>query len=195
MKPREDVHPATREPGNWPVSALRKRKTSGSTLVEGTLMLVPLMALIFGFFDVSLMLFRWSTLQNAVREGARYAITFNTKTAMGQDASIKSEVERFAMGFVKASDNPSTLFINYYSPAALNTAISCDTHVTGCSASGGNVPGNLVEVSARAPFNWLAPLSGTTNSGQFYATGSLTVNTYSSDILGGFPAGVISVAR
>ncbi len=181
----------------WPVSPTRKRSTSGSTLVEGMLMLLPTLALIFGFADVSLMLFRWSTLQNAVREGARYAITFQRSGALGQDDSIKKIVEQYAMGFVKSSNTPATIFVNYFSTSALTTAIPCDTHVSGCTAVGGNVPGNLVEVSASTPFSWLAPLSGTYGSGSdaVYSSTALTIKTYSSDILGGYPAGVSSVTR
>jgi len=181
----------------WPVSSGRKRRTSGSTLVEGMLMLLPTLALIFGFADVSLMLFRWSTLQNAVREGARYAITFQRSGSLGQDDSIKKIVEQYAMGFVKSSNTPATIFVNYFSTSALTTAISCDTHVSGCTAAGGNVPGNLVEVSASMPFSWLAPLSGTYGSGSdaVYSSTALTIKTYSSDILGGYPAGVSSVTR
>jgi hypothetical protein len=35
------------------------------------------------------MLFRWSTLQNAERDGCRYAVTFQTSGSLGQNASSK----------------------------------------------------------------------------------------------------------
>ena len=75
-------------------------------LVEGAFTLIPTFAIIFGFCDIGLMLFRMSTLQNAVREGCRYAITFQTTGGLGQDGSIQTVVERYAMGVVKRTDSP-----------------------------------------------------------------------------------------
>src|SRR5271169_4400259 len=119
----------------------RNRRRSGQVLVEMALTMLPTFALIFAFVDFGLLLFRWSTLQNAVREGCRYAITFQTQSGQGQDASIKAQVQNFAMGMVTSTDTPQHIFVNYYAPTAMNTPIP--------SASGGNVPGNIVEVSVQ----------------------------------------------
>jgi hypothetical protein len=135
-----------------------------------------------------LLLFRWATLQNAVREGCRYAITFQTATGLGQDASVEAVVQQFAMGMVKTTDSPVDIFVKYYSTSNLNTAI----------VSGGNVPGNIVEVSVQGvSWSWIAPLSGSSGGGVpfFRSTTPITLNIYSSDILGGFPAGVNSVTE
>ena len=59
-------------------------------MLEAVFTLLPTFALIFAFVDFGLLLFRWATLQNAVREGCRYAITFQTATGKGQDASVES---------------------------------------------------------------------------------------------------------
>ena len=164
----------------------RKRRSGGTTILECAFTLIPLFALICGFADVSLMLFRWSTLQNAVREGCRYAVTFQTSGALGQDASIEQVVQQYAMSIVSTTDNPQHIFVKYYAPANLNTAI----------ANGGNIPGNIVEVSVQnISWNWLAPLSGTLGVNPFYSGAPFTLNVYSSDILGGYPAGVNSVTR
>jgi len=140
-------------------------------------------ALIAAFVDFGLLLYRWTTLQNAVREGCRYAITFQRSGSLGQDASIGSIVQQYAMGLVKTNDTPQHIFVNYYAPTDLTTAISV----------GGNIPGNVVEVSVQnISWAWLAPLSGT------FALRSLTpitLNVYSSDLLGGYPVGVNSVPR
>jgi hypothetical protein len=92
------------------------------------------------------------------------------------------------MNFVKTTDTPQHIFVNYYTPTNLNTAI----------ASGGNVPGNVVEVSVQnISFEWLAPLSGSFGAGVPFFRNStpLSIAVYSSDILGGLPAGVTSVSR
>jgi Flp pilus assembly protein TadG len=109
-------------------------------MLEAAFTILATFALIFAFVDFGLLLFRWATLQNVVREGCRYAITFQTATGQGHDASVEAVVQQFAMGMVKTTDSPQDIFVKYYSTSNLNTAIG----------SGGNVPGNIVEVSVQA---------------------------------------------
>src|ERR1700677_608537 len=166
----------------------RDRRRSGNAMLEAVFTLLPTFALIFAFVDFGLLLFRWATLQNAVREGCRYAITFQTATGQGQDASIEAVVQQFAMGMVKTTDNPQDIYVKYYSTSNLTTAIG----------SGGNVPGNIVEVSVQGvSWSWIAPLSGSYGGGVpfFRSTTPITLNIFSSDILGGFPAGLNSVTE
>ena len=155
-------------------------------MLEGVFTILPTFALLFAFVDFGLLLFRWATLQNAVREGCRYAITFQTQTGQGQDASIEAVVQQYAMGIVKSTDSPQDIFVKYYSPSNMNTSI----------ASGGNIPGNIVEVSVQGvQWSWLAPLSGSYGGSVpfFRSSTPITLNIFSSDILGGYPAGVTSV--
>jgi Flp pilus assembly protein TadG len=169
-------------------SAVRRRNSNGNVILESVFTLLPTFAFIFAFTDFGLMLFRWSTLQNALREGTRYAVTFQTATGLGQDASIAGVVQQYALGFVKTTDNPQHIFVNYYAPTALATPI----------ATGGNTPGNLVEVSIQnLSFGWLAPLSGSYGGAVpfFRSTTPITFTLDSADILGGFPVGVTNVAR
>jgi Flp pilus assembly protein TadG len=169
-------------------SATRRRRSSGNIIIESVFTMLPTFALILMFVDMSLMLFRRSTLQNAVREGCRYAVTFQTAGALGQDASIGAVVQKFAMNFVTTSDATQHIFVNYYAPTNLNTAI----------ASGGNIPGNVVEVSVQnISFSWIAPLSGSFGGGIPFigSTTPISIAVYSSDILGGYPVGVSSVSR
>ena len=163
-----------------PLSQARRRKSGGQTIVESAFTFLPLFALILAITDFGLMIFRWTTLQNAVREGVRYAVTFQLDSSGHQDTSIEDQVQAYAMGFVHTSDNPQTIFVKYYNPATL-------AQVT----SGGNVPGNLVTVSVQnKAFSWIAPLSGTY---QNRSSTPLTLNVFSSDILGGFPVGTTSI--
>ncbi len=169
-------------------SALRRRRSSGNVIVESVFTMLPTFALILAFVDFSLMLFRRSTLQNAVREGCRYAVTFQRSGSLGQDASIQAVVQQYAMNFVTTSDSPQHIFVNFYSPTDLNTPI----------ATGGNVPGNIVEVSVQnISYAWLAPLSGSYGMGVPFFRNStpLSIAVYSSDMMGGLPAGVTSVPR
>ena len=52
-------------------------------MIECSFTLVPVFALVLGFVDIGMMVFRWATLQNAVREGCRYAITLQTSGTLG----------------------------------------------------------------------------------------------------------------
>lgn len=168
------------------ISARRRRRSGGNTIIEVAFTIVPTFALILAFADFGLMMFRWVTLQNAVREGARYAITFQRNGTSGQDTSIKQVVQQYAMNIVTVSDTPQHIFVNYYTPTNLTTPIS----------SGGNIPGNVVEVSVQnVSWSWIAPLSGLFGSGSLYSTSAFSLNVYSSDVLGGYPAGVTSVPR
>lgn len=164
----------------------RNRRRTGNAVLEVVFTILPTFALIFAFVDFGLLLFRWATLQNGVREGCRYAITFQTVTGSGQDASIQAVVQQYAMNIVKTTDSPQHIFVKYYSVTNLNTAI----------ASGGNVPGNIVEVSVQnISWAWLAPISGALGANAFRDQTPITLAVYSSDILGGYPAGVTSVAE
>jgi Flp pilus assembly protein TadG len=164
-----------------PVSQTRRRKSSGQTILENAFTLLPTLAMIFGLTDFGLMIFRWTTLQNAVREGCRYAVTFQVDSSGHQDTSIEDQVTTYAMGLVHTSDDPQTIFVTYYNPNTLAVI-----------ASGGNQPGNVVQVSVQGvAFSSIAPLSGGDYS--LRTTTPLSLNVYASDILGGYPVGETSV--
>ena len=162
------------------VTARRKRKSRGHVMIESAFTLLPMFALLFGIIDLCVMTFRWTTLQNAVREGVRYAITFQTSGGLGQTASIQGVVEQNALGFVKASDSPQHIFVTYLNPDL---------------TSGSNTPGNVVEVTVKnISFSFMAPLSGSF-AGPLYATSPLSFKVVAADILGGYPVGATSVSQ
>jgi hypothetical protein len=162
--------------------------------------MLPFFAIVTAFFDVSFVLFSWATIQNAVREGCRYAITFQTAPPSGatwscnghQDNCIQNDVAANSMGLLTVAGG--YINVNYYAQATPTTAIA---------APNGNSPGNIVVVSVLSyPLNWMVPLSGTggggmlnSSSSPYRPTSPTTVNVYSSDVLGGFPAGANSVTR
>ncbi len=167
----------------YKISGRRLRGSGGSAIVESAFVLLPTLAFILGILDIGLMTYRTTTVQAAVREGARYAITFQQITSggslLGQDASVKQVVESYGMGIVGASDTPQHIFVKYYAPSNLTTAIPF--------SSGGNVPGNLVEVS----------VDNLSYSGLFALISAQTIplRAYSSGILGGYPVNTTSVPR
>ncbi|MDQ6699316.1 MAG: pilus assembly protein [Acidobacteriota bacterium] len=112
----------------------RAYKQRGSQVVEFGLVLVPFCAFIFLLMDLSWAIFVKATMQYAVREGVRYAVTGQTISGSGQDASIKTTVQQNAMGFLNGPAGAAKIFIRYYLPDTLvETAV--------------NAGGNLVEIS------------------------------------------------
>jgi Flp pilus assembly protein TadG len=169
----------------------RNRKRSGTVIMELGMMLLPTFAIIFGFLDVGFAIFTWNTLQNAVREGTRYAITMRTdgQSPSGQINSIKRQTATWSMNFVSATSTSTTgpqvpwVDVRFFDPVS-NAA------QTGV---GSNSPGNVVEVSIRNyPYKWMFPFSGTlfpapNGSANFYSPlgSTMNLNVYSADVLGG----------
>ena len=166
-------------------------------MLELAFFLMPSFALICGFLDVGMALFTWNTLQNAVREGTRYAITYQLDSSGHQETSIKNVVSTWAMGLVQAGSTSSSgpnipyIEVNFYAPpttASPNGALLTAT-------ANANDPGNIVEVCIKNyPYALMAPFSGAigaTVSSTFYATPgtSMRVQVFSADVLGGSPAG------
>src|ERR1700690_2517473 len=100
------------------ISQRRRKNSSGNALLENTFTLIPLLALVLAFFNFGFAIYKWTTLQNAVREGCRYAITFQTISGYGQDGSIGQIVKEFSMGMVDPTLTGAAqqVFINYYNP-------------------------------------------------------------------------------
>jgi Flp pilus assembly protein TadG len=113
-----------------------KSRERGSQTIELALVLLPLCAIVFLILDIAWAFYVKSTLQNAVREGVRYAVTSQTMTGLGQDASIKSVVQQNAMGLLSGTTNAALITIQYYLPNTL-------APVSGLNSNQG---GNIVEV-------------------------------------------------
>ena len=116
-------------------------------MLEAALALPPLFMLLFATIDFSVALFVRNTIISAVREGVRYAVTGQTSSGLGQNASIKKVVETDSMGFLNSS-NANLISITYYSPTTLSV-------VTG---TGSNSPGNIVQVQVSGlSWAWMVP--------------------------------------
>jgi Flp pilus assembly protein TadG len=125
----------------------------GSTLIEGPLTLLPLLALLFGVLDVAFAIFAQNTMQFAVHQAVRYAVTSQTIAGKGHDASIQTVVDQNSVGLLEAMTPKGqalqSITIKYYNPVTLAL-------VTGV---GSNVGGNIVVVSATGlSWAWMFPL-------------------------------------
>lgn len=62
-----------------------RRRRPGATAVETALVLIPLTMFVFGVFEYGRLLMSWNLLNNAAREGCRYALANNTSTTVNTD--------------------------------------------------------------------------------------------------------------
>lgn len=156
-------------------SSLRRSQQGGSAILEAAFVFVPFLALVLGIIDVSVAIFLKNTIQYAVREGVRYAITGQTTGGQCQDASIKSVVQTNAMGFLNGSTNLALISVTYYDPTTLLVQ----------SGVGSNRGGNIVQVSVTGlSWIWMAPLLHAN-------AGSVLLSASSADVLESPPNGVI----
>jgi Flp pilus assembly protein TadG len=122
----------------------RRSRSRGAELVEVSLILAPLLGITFLLFNVSIAIFLRSTLQHAVREGVRYAITGQNSPGPCQDDSIKTFVQNNSAGFLSSTAGYNSIHVHFIDP--VNGTVTT------------NAGGNIVEVSVEAyQFNPWSP--------------------------------------
>lgn len=114
-------------------------------MIEFALSFLLFLSVVLGFGQLALGLWIKTTLHHAVRQGTRYAITGQTKTGMGHDASIRSVVVEGSVGLVDAADADSMISINYFDQYGNATLFN----------HGGNT---IVLTVNDYPIPWLIPL-------------------------------------
>ena len=152
---------------------------------------LPFFALIFGIMDFSLAIFVNNTLQDAAREGVRYAITYNTTvngtSYSSQTQAVQAVVESGSMGFLTSSNGTTYIKVNYYLPNNLSTPAKpsdLPTTVNGVYIQYLNQTGNVVEVQINNfPWNWMVPLP------HFMPGTQITLSSSSLDVMEGLPVG------
>jgi Flp pilus assembly protein TadG len=156
----------------------RRRRQRGSYYVEVALVFLPMFAIMLAIVDFSMAIFIRATMQNAAREGVRYAVTYQLMSGMCHDASIKQTMKNSAVGFLSDPIHEDKIKIRYYNPTTL-------AEVTGTNS---NAPGNLVEVGVEGyQWSWIAPLWR--NNSPF------VVNVYAADRMEGLSAGAAIPCR
>jgi len=131
-------------------TTIRRKPQRGEAMLELSLVFVPLFAMVAGIADVSMNVFVKCSLQSAVREGVRYAVTYRVMDGLCQDASIKKVVQNNTLGMLSSASDLEKIHVRYYNPANLSV------EVTG---AGSNFPGNVVEVSVEGyQRGWILPL-------------------------------------
>jgi len=103
-------------------------------LIEATFVTVLMFGLLFLLIDLCMALFAKAALEEAVREGVRFAVTErNTSGQNYLNDSIKQVVQQYALGMLNGPSGACKIAINYYNP------------YTGAASTGHG--GDVVEVS------------------------------------------------
>jgi Flp pilus assembly protein TadG len=147
-----------------------RNSEKGSEIVEFGLVILPMLAFLLLIVDVAWVLFAQSTLQYAASEGVRYAVTGQTMSGMGQDASIRTVVVNDAFGFVTSATASNDVAINYYNPSTL-------------AATASNAGGNVVEVVIGGVSVYpLGPI--------WRSSAAMVLSARSSDVMESSPGGI-----
>ncbi|MEO8025120.1 MAG: TadE/TadG family type IV pilus assembly protein [Bryobacteraceae bacterium] len=157
-----------------PVTRRRARGQRGSAALEGALVILPLMAMLFALMDFSIAIFVQNVLHNAVREGVRFAITQQTG-AGGQDNAIKAVVQSNAFGFLT---DPTKITVQYLHQDPSTGALATSAGV------GSNSQGNICVVSVvNYPWRMMVPI--------FQSSSPYLYSASSSDVMEAPPNGIL----
>ena len=134
---------------------VRKRKQRGSQIVEFTLAFIPMLMFMFLILDVAWAIYSRATLQYAVQQGLRYAVTSQTGKVngveQGQINSIRATVQRNAFGRL-GTNGPYATDLTAWNSIQVHCYLPNGTDVTavagGCGESNGVYP--LIEVSVES---------------------------------------------
>jgi Flp pilus assembly protein TadG len=126
--------------------APRARRARGAELIEFTLVLLPMLSMIFVLLDISWGVFTKATLQYAVRVGVRTGITVTgtqAKAANNSDLTtmVKNTVKDNSLGLLQ---DTSKIKVHYFQPPPLGSSAD-PTDV--CNQASGNAPLNIMQVS------------------------------------------------
>ncbi len=114
-----------------------RRRRRGAAIVEMSFVVIALFGLLFLLIDLGWVIFAKATIQHAVREGCRFAVTSQTLPGQGHLASIRDVVRQNSMGFISPGQESSVVQVRFFNPETL----------TEMHGAGSNSGGNLVIVS------------------------------------------------
>ena len=128
---------------------MQKRRQRGVALVEFTLVLLPMMALLMLTIDAAWAIFAKATLQEAAREGVRFGITCSQN---GLDTAIKQTVQHYSMGFISpgavTNSSSTTIQLHYFEQVTDSKGNMTIADVPG--QPGAVAGGNILQVTVSA---------------------------------------------
>jgi Flp pilus assembly protein TadG len=118
---------------------LREMGRRGTVAVETALVMLVVAMLLFAIFEYGRLLMDWNVLNNAAREGCRYALVNNT------DSAIDSKVE----AVVKAAMGGQDKSFNNFTVTVSGTHLGVSTLVNNL------VPGDQITVTVSGNYKFL----------------------------------------
>ena len=117
----------------------REDRRRGTTAVETALVLLPMTMFIFGVFEYGRFLMIWNVLNNAAREGCRYALVNNTAS------TVSADVKAVVLGKMTGRDASFTSF----------TISMSGTHQGVATPINNLVPGDMITVSVSGQYKFM----------------------------------------
>jgi Flp pilus assembly protein TadG len=131
------------------------RKEKGSTLIEFTLVGIPLLLVFISLIEMCIAMWSYHTLAYALREGVRFAstkgqgCTYTGNTCSVTVGDITQQITTAGTGLV-----PGQLNVTFTSSAgnvSCSPITSCSSNTTVWPPSSGNLPGSVISVSGTYP--------------------------------------------
>jgi len=167
-------------------SGLPKLRQRGTEMLEFTLVFLPFLGFMFLILNIAYAVYQRSTIQYAVAQGTRYAVTSQTMTGLGARSSIQQVVVENSSGVLSGCGSPPTATTNPWCGIYVDWGVSnadgsytSTDGVTGgnCMTTDGTLP--LVEVSVQSlPGKLLVPFVTWGSMGSLKA---ITTGAYSWD--------------
>jgi hypothetical protein len=142
---------------------MKKFGDSGQSLAEAAISLSLLLVLAMATMDFGYLFFTKLTLQNAVRQADRYAVTgqcisgSNGTCTQTRYNSIIATLQDNSLGLL----NPGN---------AGDVSVTCTNDGGGCPNNAGG-PGDLITISVSYPYGFISPLLATFFPGHAYTIG------------------------
>ena len=142
---------------------LKNQRERGASIVEFGLIILPMFAMLLLTIDVGWALFAWASIQEAVREGVRFAVTGQVLAGHPSQAdSIRQVVIQYSFGFVNSKNVNSAVAVQYLDPNTFSSST--------------NSPGNVVKVT-------ISGISVTPMAPLWRSSTPLSLSASSSDII------------
>src|SRR5437660_2146229 len=117
----------------------RDNNRSGAATLETALVMIPMVMLLFGVFEYGRLLMDWNLLNNAAREGCRYALVNNTAS------TINTDVKDVVLSKMTGRDASFTGF----------TVAMSGTHLGVSTPINNLVPGDMITVSVSGQYRFM----------------------------------------
>ncbi len=133
---------------------MTEKRRSGAAAIELAFVMIPLLMMIFGIFEYGRLLMDWNVLNNAAREGCRYALVNNTTSTISTD--VTNLVTTY-MGKEISSFNTFTVTVS-------------GTHAGASTAVNNLTAGDLISVTVSGKYKFM-------NIIPFVSMPTLTINS------------------